>query len=86
MYRTYYGTAVICLGRQGGRARRRKASEAVGSRAGRSQILLHDKTTGMEERIIMIEILSWILVIANMLFKICVSIEISFACIRYQED
>lgn len=26
----------------------------------------------------MIEILSWILVIANMLFKICVIIEISF--------
>ena len=26
----------------------------------------------------MIEIISWILVIANMLFKICVSIEISF--------
>lgn len=32
----------------------------------------------MEERIIMIEILSWILLIANMLFKICVIIEISF--------
>ena len=32
----------------------------------------------MEERNIMLEILSWILLIANMLFKICIIIEICF--------